>query len=329
MTYLNITSRNFNNHSDESHGVRYIWATYYMSVLTLTLLGDSVILIASIKFGAIKINPYLVAIIQHLAVCDLMTTVFNHFTTAVAFLANKWVLGYHYCYISALMAYYTVGTAPMLTCLMITSKLIMVKRQNSNLARYMTSGMAHMLCSGIWASSFLIPSLVLALTVGYDSIYFDRSIGLCEFEVSTRSWHILGISFLVVYFFLPFTVITASAALLIKHLLSAHRIARLVGRSKRWQGIVTVFITAIIFMATSAPIAAYIIVKISGTNNATNFSEFYRICYAFQSLNVVCNFFIYSFSVTSFRQFLCSKVSIVNKQGEKNQIISLINDTGV
>ena len=57
----------------ENSTARYAWAGYYMFVLTSSFLGDPIILIAAIKYRALKIHKSVVIIIQHIAACDILT----------------------------------------------------------------------------------------------------------------------------------------------------------------------------------------------------------------------------------------------------------------
>ena len=54
---------------------RYLWAGWLAFVVVSSLLGDSLILIASIKYNAFNLHKMIVTFIQHIAVCDLLQSV--------------------------------------------------------------------------------------------------------------------------------------------------------------------------------------------------------------------------------------------------------------
>ena len=75
MSLNHIHSHTFSNHTlygIYSDAVRYLWAGYFVFVLLSSLIGDTTILIASIKYRAFKLHKVVVVIIQHIAVCDLL-----------------------------------------------------------------------------------------------------------------------------------------------------------------------------------------------------------------------------------------------------------------
>ena len=73
----------------------------------------------------------------------------------------------------------------------------------------------------------------------------------------------------------------------------------------------TVIITAICYTLSVLPITVYLIVGVfleKGPVAGVFFVEFYRIAMTALNFNVVVNFFVYSLTVTSFRQFLKNKI---------------------
>ena len=54
---------------------RYLWASWFVFVFLSSLLGDSLILIASIKYKAFNLHKMIVTFIQHIAVSDLLHSI--------------------------------------------------------------------------------------------------------------------------------------------------------------------------------------------------------------------------------------------------------------
>ena len=65
--------------------------------MILSLTGDTIILISTIKYSAIKQHRLIVAVIQHMAACDLLLTVFRVSPSLLSLIADKWVLGEVLC----------------------------------------------------------------------------------------------------------------------------------------------------------------------------------------------------------------------------------------
>ena len=51
---------------------RWTLILWGISVILVSAIGDSIILEATIKYKAIKLHKVMVAVIQHMAVCDLL-----------------------------------------------------------------------------------------------------------------------------------------------------------------------------------------------------------------------------------------------------------------
>ena len=72
---------------------RYTWAGYFLFVLASSMIGDTIILITSIKYRVFKLHKMIVTIIKHIAICDLLVTVTSQFPTFVSLVRNEWVFG--------------------------------------------------------------------------------------------------------------------------------------------------------------------------------------------------------------------------------------------
>jgi hypothetical protein len=111
----------------DSELLRYIWAGYYLFVILSSLIGDTIISIASIKYNAFKLHEVIVVIIQHIAVCDLMVTVTSVVPQFFATIYDEWVFGDFLCSWSTYLKYYFYVSGVILICNMTTSKLLFLK----------------------------------------------------------------------------------------------------------------------------------------------------------------------------------------------------------
>ena len=77
----------------KSDAVKYAWEVFLIFVAISSLIGDSTILVASIKYKAIKLQKTIVVLIQHIAVSDLMVVLTAVIPKIVSIIAYKWVFG--------------------------------------------------------------------------------------------------------------------------------------------------------------------------------------------------------------------------------------------
>ena len=111
----------------ESDAMRYTWAGYFLLITASSLIGDSIILIASIKYKAFKLHRVIIVIIQHIAVCDLMVSVTDVLPKLVSVVSGEWVFGSPLCYLTSYARYYFTMASMLLICTMTTSKLLLLK----------------------------------------------------------------------------------------------------------------------------------------------------------------------------------------------------------
>ena len=72
---------------------KYLWESFLYFVAISSLIGDTTILIATIKHKAMKLHKIIVAIIQHIAVCDLIVVLTNVLPNIITINTDKWVFG--------------------------------------------------------------------------------------------------------------------------------------------------------------------------------------------------------------------------------------------
>ena len=125
------TSSNYQYSNTTIFGIksdaRHAWAVYLLFVLVSSLVGDTTILIASLKFSAFKLHDVIVVIIQHIAVCDLMVAVTYALPHFVSLISNEWVFGTFLCDLTSYTTYYFTGTSVFLITNMTTGKLLLLK----------------------------------------------------------------------------------------------------------------------------------------------------------------------------------------------------------
>ena len=304
---------NKTNYGIESDAVRYTWAAYYLFVIASSWIGDSIILVASIKYKAIKLHRVVVGIIQHIAVCDLMLATVNALVRFVSLIAERWVFGRSLCYVATYVHYFTKSASIFLICAMATFKVLLLKYPLT--FRTTSRGAAHRICALCWVAALILPGA--HLIVDSTDEFFNYVIYQCYFGFTkTDIWSYLR-PLLGCLIILPpsVTIVAASIYLLV----IANRVARAGKTSLNWQGTVTIILTAGIYILSYLPYFVSLIIESlvdEETARGEAFIAFYRIALTLLSFNTFSNFFVYCLAVHSFRSFVSSKI-FRTKQTEK------------
>jgi hypothetical protein len=300
--------------------IRYIWAGYYLFVILSSLIGDTAILIASIKYKAFKLQRTIVVIIEHIAVCDLMVTVTTAIPSFVSVTMNEYVFGNFLCYSSFYFGYYLHGTALLFICNMTTSKVLLLKYPLR--FRTVSSKRAHLSCVACWSVALLLP--VTLLLVDKDDIFFSYRVYLCKHGLSSEIWQILSPILAFIFVFIPTCHVVATTIYL---LVLARQVARRGRDTLKWQGIMATVLVAVVYCISILPYGIYhtgkFILDKDEESNKIFFTTYYRIAQSLIYLNTLSNFYIYSLTVQSFRNFIWSKLKSPNQFLTESQMITI------
>ena len=304
------------SHDDEaqyaikSDAERYVWAGFLLFVLASSLIGDSTILIASIKYRAFNLHKVMVVIIQHIAVCDMLMSVTYAFPMFISVVNGEWVLGNFLCSVTAYPKYYFYSTSVLLICNMTCNKTLLLRYP----LRFGTiSGRkAHLLCVACWAAALTFP-VSLFLVEGLEGLYFSYRGYYCDYNVFTASiWKWLQPLLAVLFLFIPTCLVVATTILI---LVKAKQVARRGRGSLKWQGIMTTVLVATVHCISSLPIVLYAVASVIVTEDDIYESKlfyitFFRLVGSMLYLNTISNFYIYCLSVHGFRDFILLRMQL-------------------
>ena len=270
-----------------------------------SLLGDSLILIASIKYKAFNLHKTIVTIIQHMAVNDLLNTIGSVAPAMLSTIYNTGSPNRFIDYWRFITVYYTGAANSVFISTLALAKLLLLKypfRQRSLSKKH-----AHKICAGIWAICLFIP--VQQLAIGKDDAIFDYRTYFCSYRYTSSSWKILIPVNAFFFLIAPEITVVVSTVLILKE---AKKVVRRTQKCLRWQGVTTVVLTATVYLTAFFPFTIYIFVEPFVENDPDKPGKFYiefnRVANGVLQFNVLSNFFIYSLTVTSFRRFLVTKV---------------------
>ena len=139
---------------------RSLLISWSLIVLLSSLIGDTIILIATIKYKAIILHKVIITVMQPMSVCDLIQTVFRVFPEHVALITDVWMMGELLCHVSYNISWVCNPVAVFMTSALTTLKLIVVKYPLRTGA--WSTWLGHKVCSSVWllVLGFYIPLLV-------------------------------------------------------------------------------------------------------------------------------------------------------------------------
>jgi hypothetical protein len=268
------------------------------------MMGDLTILVASIQYQAFKLHKFIVVIFQHIAVCDLMISVFSVFPRVVSLIADGWILGDVLRHVAAYGIYYFNAVNLLLISVMTSSKLIILKFPFR--ARLLSPQKGHLICVAMWLLALTL--IVIVLVVNRDDVLFDYRTYDCRLGFSADIWRRLKPILVGLFALIPNIVVVVTTVCL---LIIARSFAQRGGDNLRWQGIITTIVVAIVYCISILPYTIYTFVGYSGAGFADDPHSFFRTHYnrvvkSFIFINTISNFYIYSMTVSSFREFLWS-----------------------
>ena len=291
----------------KSDGLRYAYAGYFLFVIVSSLIGDTAILIASIRYNTFKLHEVMTVIIQHIAVCDLMVTVMDVVPRFVSVSAGEWRFGTYWCYLFPYASYYLNPVSILLICAMTTFKLLLMKYPDK--FEDTTEKQAHKICALCWLAGLTFP--VSFYYQGWDDIQFSYRIYHCNYVYSEEIWRSwLKPLLAVVFLFIPTCLVVVNTIFM---LIIANRCAVQSRGSLNWQGIMATLLTATVYGISVLPSFVYAatesFVNVEDKSQSFFHVQFYRVIHSFIFLNTMSNFYIYCLTVLSFRDFVKANVS--------------------
>ena len=306
--------------SVENDAVRYTWAGWYLFVVLNSLVGDTLILYASIKHKVFKMNKLIVTFIQHVAVMDLILSIVWVLPIAVSIIKRGSDVGIAFHYVRVYISYFCYPAGTLLILGMTSTKVLLLKYPLR--AKSWSKKQAYKICAVIYTVSLLNP--VSFLIVGKDDVYFDSRIYTFDYGFSSDTWNTLAPIISVILLLIP------SIATILATIFLIRKAASLVKKDSqynlRWQGIMTVVLAAAVYSISVLPLTVYSILEPFVKKNVSQpgpfHVHFFRIAFTFLTLNIAANFFIYTITVPGFRDFLVSSITGIGRTSRNGSSVS-------
>ena len=297
---------------------RQILIGYRVLLSVSSLIGDTLILVGSLRYNAIKLHEIIVIFVQHMAVADLLLTVFGIIPSAVFLAANDWILGDAMCYLNNLAEVISLLILFMMTAAIAVAKMLIIKYPLS--AMYFSTKAGHIIAICIWIIGFSFPTATLSKDK--EGVYYDFLAYSCVYVLDKHVWDttshkifntVFGIAFLV-----PVAGTVISSAVL---LILAKRATVGHPEGLQWKGVLTVLITAASHTLLGLPITIYYVAP--GFNTTHPYDMRYILWIS--QLAVIVNFSVISLTVPSFKKFLkkCFSCSSRSSKDERRGLLSV------
>jgi hypothetical protein len=280
---------------------RVIMILWSVTVVVTSLLGDIIILLATFKHRAIKMHRVIVAVMQHMAICDLSQTIFRVLPLIPALIIDRWTLGPVLCDVQAGIGYLCNVITMFLTCALATTKLLLIKYPLKT--RALTSRHGHILSFIVWILGLTayLP-LFVSKKLNSQRITFVSISYNCDFFQLKNAESYLSCYLSILG--LPFLAVIATSVHL---LVFAKKVAARQAEKMRWEGITTVLLTVGALIISFLPWGVVSVINVTGVHQPSPMT--WRAVTYLQYLNIMANFFVYFLMVQSFRRFLKSKIT--------------------
>ena len=301
-------SSNQSNFGIQNDTERYFWASYHIFVLLSSLIGDSLILYASFQKNSFKLNKFIVAIIQHIAFCDLAYAVCSILPSAISLLAGSWILGDSMCYARVYLGFLIFPAEMSLIAVLTTSKLLLLKYPIKSKIWTKDKTYVNGICCMVFLKALSFP--LLFLIVDKDDLRFDLETYSCTYSFRAEIWKTLRPILSVMNLFIPNILIVATTIPTLMYLAAARKSAKRVRGSVPWQGATTVALTAIVYCVSTLPNFVYGVGERFVKDRLSNSfrSNFHRYSEFLLIVNIMSNFYIYALTIKSFREFIRAKM---------------------
>ena len=300
----------------QSTSERHIWIFYLSTVFLSSLIGEIVILVASVR-DIFKLNVFILALIQHIAVCDLLMSIGYILPIILSLVHERWILGEFLAYTHEFLANSLFPLSNILVCALTTSKYFLLKYRLRTLE--WTGINAHIACGVLWISCATFSLILFFINKDIRFDYTSYEVDYVRQENSTVwKWAGLGVGLM---YGIPIIIVTLSCLLTLKFLFKARRVSRRGGGVLRWQGIFAVLLTGTVYCISSLPYTVFkmrlpFVPPFDPETDRDSDLKYFHIQLKRNSeyltlLNVMSNFYIYCLTVRGFRGYIWSTIKKV------------------
>ena len=325
--------------------------TWGVLTLLLSLAGNSIILLASIRHKAVQQSKMTVTLIEHVAGSDLGIAIFGILPDVVTLFAFDWRVVEWFCVARFGLQTVFVASSTYLVCALNVCKLFSLKFPLRS--RLWTKRFANSLVISIWTFCLVASGAITATVMKFEEMIFDYRINMCMYKVTTNPMKLVGIIQTMLQWTIPNIVVLSSSIWI---LVIAKRKARMVKRW-RWRSVLTILLIAAVYCVSYLPLSSwfttvnFVLVKGKATIETVNkadetvlvyveydmkgdplsnfgYSTLFLLLVMLTYLGSVANIFIYYVSMTSFQNAIKGFLHLEVKRDQSlNSSMTLKSDS--
>ena len=284
--------------SPMSPAERYTLIGWTSITLVCCIIGNTIILLATFRYKAIRLDKTSVVLIKSIAICDLVTGIFTVHPILASLMYGGWPYGTVSCYIYNYLKIPTFISAVLLICGLHLSKLHTLLYPLDALGRNSTRG--HKISVIVFLLSFC-PSLV-QMVIDIRDVAFDYRSFMCIHLSRAPIWKIISPVVIGLFMLLPNLIVIGTSIALLRVINKANCRVK--------HGIRTVFYVGFAYIIVNGPVTFHLLFlrKFSQFFSAELVlfydNNLFRALSFFTFSNCFLNIFVYYRSVKSFNVFV-------------------------
>lgn len=283
--------------------LRYSLATYCFLAMVLALLGNTIVLFASMKHKAIKLDRVSVVLIRNIAIADVAYAFCVILQVGLSLLTNTWPYGdgqNTLCHLSTYLQHMLAYADINLICAFNIARFTCILFPLNALLRSFKMGVT--VSTLVWFISNLPPLQALNR-----SVYFDYRSYRCAYKYTSDLWVWLEPVNISVFLVLPTAIIFVTTLGLLYY------VRRITGVHK--QAVLTLVPVSIVFFLSYAPIGGYFVAEywiyqaaLPQPHLDPLYTGLFRYGMLVKFVNNTANPVIYFFTIQSFRSFIMKRI---------------------
>ena len=289
------TSEPYEGHVAE----RYLLISWCSFALLGCLIGNTIILLATVYCKTIRLDKTSLVLIKNIAVSDITMGIVAVHPTLASLIYGTWPYGTILCYVFHYLQFPVYQSAVLLICGLHLNKLHTVIYPLRSV--YRTKRAGHMISAIVWMLCTVVPAT--KIIVDYRAVVYSRKTYGCRYSSRDATWNSLAPFLVFVFTLLPNILVVGTTAAL------AFLVRKTKGRFNR-QGVMVALYAGCLYLLANGPISVnWLIYKNFRQLMSPEVDFFFgyyfrRVGFFLVFVNCFCNFFVYFKTVKSFNVFV-------------------------
>ena len=298
-----ITSTNQTLYHINDVGNKAALTVYCFGLSFISLFGNILVLLASIKYRAIKLDKVSIILIRNIAIADSLYAFLIMTPCGVSLVTDSWPFGDLLCYASTYLQYFLALAGINMICALNIAKLTSLIFPFRARLRSNKTGYTIAVSMWIFSNCFPLMNMAFGRPVNFDY----RSYRCAHPHTDDDVWSWLDPVNSALFLVFPNLVIMVSTIILLVY---AHKMSSGVNK----QAVITMFVVSMVFIVSYLPVGTYIvaetwIIQASGAMEGDSlFVKTYRAGLFLKFINNSANAVIYYLTLNSFKKFVNEKV---------------------